>query len=94
MTMTDVEAEAETQASVPPRLRADAVRLGYDGRVVVDEVTLDVPSGRVTVVVGPNGCGKSTLLRGLGRLLRPRGGSVLLDGDEIGTLRTRVVDER
>ena len=70
------------------------MRLGYDGRVVVDGVTLDVPAGRVTVVVGPNGCGKSTLLRGLGRLLRPSGGAVLLDGDEIGTLRTREVARR
>jgi iron complex transport system ATP-binding protein len=76
------------------RLRADAVRLGYDGRVVVDGVTLEVPTGRVTVVVGPNGCGKSTLLRGLGRLLRPSRGAVLLDGDEIGTLRTREVARR
>jgi iron complex transport system ATP-binding protein len=76
------------------RLRADAVRLGYDARTVVDGVTLDVPPGQVTVVVGPNGCGKSTLLRGLGRLLKPRGGSVLLDGEEIGSLPTREVARR
>jgi iron complex transport system ATP-binding protein len=76
------------------RLRADAVSLGYDARTVVDGVTLDVPTGQVTVVVGPNGCGKSTLLRGLGRLLKPRGGSVLLDGEEIGSLPTREVARR
>jgi iron complex transport system ATP-binding protein len=76
------------------RLRADAVSLGYDARTVVDGVTLDVPTGQVTVVVGPNGCGKSTLLRGLGRLLTPRGGSVLLDGEEIGSLPTREVARR
>lgn len=77
-----------------PRLRARELRLAYDDRVVVDGVTLEVPTGRTTVVVGPNGCGKSTLLRGLGRLLKPRGGSVLLDGDEIGTLPTREVARR
>ncbi len=76
------------------RLRTVDVRLAYDSRVVVDGVTLAVPTGRTTVVVGPNGCGKSTLLRGLGRLLRPRGGSVLLDGDEIGSLPTREVARR
>nr|WP_249138743.1 ABC transporter ATP-binding protein [Phycicoccus avicenniae] len=75
-------------------MRTDAVRLGYGDRVVVDGVSLDVPTGRTTAVVGPNGCGKSTLLRGLGRLLRPVGGSVLLDGDEIGTLSTREVARR
>ena len=68
--------------------------LGYGDRVVVDGVTLEVPTGRTTAVVGPNGCGKSTLLRGLGRLLRARGGSVVLDGDEIGSLRTKEVARR
>ena len=85
MTVTEV---------VTTRLRADAVCLGYDARIVVDGVSLAVPTSRVTAVVGPNGCGKSTLLRGLGRLLRPRGGAVLLDGDEIGTLPTREVARR
>lgn len=77
-----------------PRLRAEALRLAYDDRVVVDGVDLEVPTGRVTVVVGPNGCGKSTLLRGLGRLLRPRGGAVLLDGDDVRSLPTREVARR
>lgn len=78
----------------PARLRAEDVRLAYGDRVVVDGVTLAVPTGRTTVVVGPNGCGKSTLLRGLGRLLEPRSGSVLLDGEEIGSLPTREVARR
>jgi iron complex transport system ATP-binding protein len=98
MTVTETAAPRWTddapEAPTGPRLRADAVCLGYDGRVVVDGVTLEVPTGRTTVVIGPNGCGKSTLLRGLGRLLRPRGGSVLLDGDDIGGLPTREVARR
>ncbi|MBE7325794.1 ABC transporter ATP-binding protein [Nocardioides sp. Y6] len=73
------------------RLRADAVSLGYDGRRVVDDLTLAVPDGRVTVVVGANACGKSTLLRGLARLLRAEGGAVLLDGRDIHDRPTREV---
>ena len=46
---------------------------------------------RMTVIVGANGCGKSTLLRGLGRLLRPVAGRVLLDGDDLRSLSTRQV---
>ena len=98
MTLTDTADPAPTLDAAapdrPPRLRADTVRLGYGGRDVVDGVTLDVPTGAVTAVVGPNGCGKSTLLRGLGRLLAPTGGSVLLDGREIGALGTREVARR
>lgn len=73
------------------RLRAEGLRLAYDGRIVVDGLDLDLPDGRVTAVIGPNGCGKSTTLRALGRLLRPRAGTVLLDGREIERLPTKEV---
>jgi iron complex transport system ATP-binding protein len=58
---------------------------------VVDRLDLTVPPGAVTIVVGANACGKSTLLRGLARLMRPSGGSVLLDGRAIHERPTREV---
>ncbi|MBF6176330.1 ABC transporter ATP-binding protein [Nocardia blacklockiae] len=78
-------------ASSPHRLTADDLTLGYGGRVIVDGLSLDIETGVITTVIGPNGCGKSTLLRALGRLLRPRDGRVLLDGKAIATLKTRDV---
>ncbi|MGP3969461.1 ABC transporter ATP-binding protein [Streptomyces sp. 6N223] len=72
------------------RLSARELTLGYDdGRAVVEGLDLDIPDGQVTVVVGPNACGKSTTLRALGRLLRPRRGAVLLDGQELARVPTR-----
>ncbi|MFF3754512.1 ABC transporter ATP-binding protein [Streptomyces sp. NPDC002018] len=71
------------------RLTARGLTLAYEDRTVVHELELAVPDGRVTVIVGPNACGKSTTLRALGRLLRPRGGSVLLDGEELAKIPTR-----
>ncbi|SPE57476.1 putative siderophore transport system ATP-binding protein YusV [Streptomyces netropsis] len=71
------------------RLTARGLTLAYEDRTVVDTLDLDVPDGEVTVVVGPNACGKSTLLRALGRLLKPKGGSVLLDGEELARIPTR-----
>ncbi|KAA2262323.1 ABC transporter ATP-binding protein [Solihabitans fulvus] len=79
------------QAAESARLRANQLRLGYGDRLVVDGLDLDVLPGTVTAVIGPNGCGKSTLLRALGRLLKPRGGSVLLDGKRIDRMPTREV---
>ena len=61
-------------------LQAAALTLAYDDREVVHDLDLVVPRGQITAVVGANGCGKSTLLRALARLMRPRAGSVLLDG--------------
>ncbi|HKE74243.1 MAG TPA: ABC transporter ATP-binding protein [Acidimicrobiales bacterium] len=81
-----------TTATAP--LAAEDLSLAYDDRPVVDGLSLAIPAGAVTVIVGANACGKSTLLRGLGRLLRPRGGTVLLDGADIGRLPTREVATR
>lgn len=72
-------------------LVARDLHLAYDRRTVVHGVDLVVPSGRVMVIVGANGCGKSTLLRGLGRILRPSGGRVELDGRDLQTIRPRDV---
>ncbi len=65
------------------RLVADALSLAYDDRLIVDGLSLQIPTGQITVIVGANACGKSTLLRGLARLMKPKGGVVLLDGEPI-----------
>ncbi|MGN9793740.1 ABC transporter ATP-binding protein [Streptomyces sp. OZ13] len=71
------------------RLTARELTLAYEDRTVVHELDLAVPDGRVTVIVGPNACGKSTTLRALGRLLKPKGGAVLLDGAELSAIPTK-----
>ncbi|MFI0017479.1 ABC transporter ATP-binding protein [Streptomyces griseus] len=73
------------------RLAASALTLAYEDRTVVHELDLTVPDGQVTVIVGPNACGKSTTLRALGRLLKPRGGAVLLDGTELARIPTKQI---
>jgi iron complex transport system ATP-binding protein len=75
-------------------LHARDLTLAYDGRVVVDGLNVNIPPAGFTVIVGPNACGKSTLLRGLARLLTPRRGAVLLDGEDIARTPTRQVARR
>lgn len=76
------------------KLRTKKVTLAYDDATVIEELTVGVPAGRITSIVGPNGCGKSTLLRSLARLMKPRDGAVYLDGDAISRLPTREVAKR
>ena len=57
------------------------------GRPVVKDVTITVPAGEVTALLGPNGAGKSSLVLAVGGVLRPRPGSVLLDGTELAGRR-------
>ncbi|GAA1246715.1 ABC transporter ATP-binding protein [Prauserella halophila] len=65
------------------RLSARDVTLSYGERVVSTRLSLDVPDGAFTAVVGPNGCGKSTLLRAFVRLLKPGEGTVSLDSRSV-----------
>ncbi|GAB3141480.1 ABC transporter ATP-binding protein [Micromonospora sonneratiae] len=68
--------------------------VGYDDRVVIDGLDVELPPDAFTVIVGPNACGKSTLLRTMARLLTPNRGTVLLDGTAIRDLPTREVARR
>jgi len=70
-------------------LEARNLTLKYHQRSVVDGLSVRIPEGRVTMIVGANACGKSTLLRGLARLLKPAAGAVTLDGRAIHTLPSR-----
>ncbi|NEB10082.1 ABC transporter ATP-binding protein [Streptomyces coelicoflavus] len=76
------------------RLAARGVTVGYGARSVIDGLDVAIPPGVITTIIGPNGCGKSTLLRTLSRLLKPTGGSVVLDGEDIAALKTRDVAKK
>jgi iron complex transport system ATP-binding protein len=79
---------------VHTRLQAQDVTIGYDKRVISESLSVDIPDGAFTVIVGPNACGKSTLLRALSRLLAPTKGSVLLDGKAISSYPAKEVARR
>lgn len=72
-------------------IELDEVTLGYRKKPVSRDLTMRIPEGAVTMIIGPNGCGKSTALRAMARLLAPRSGTVVLDGDDIRTLGTRQI---
>ncbi|WP_229402728.1 ABC transporter ATP-binding protein [Micromonospora okii] len=71
------------------RLTAEDVTLGYGERVVSARVSLAVPDGAFTAIVGPNACGKSTLLKAFVRLLTPSSGAVRLDGRDVADHRPK-----
>lgn len=76
------------------RLETQNLTLGYDSTPIIQDLSLGIPSEKITTLVGPNGCGKSTLLRGLARLLKPRQGAVYLDGADISKRSTKAVAKR
>jgi branched-chain amino acid transport system ATP-binding protein len=58
----------------------------FGGLAAVNNVSLSVPRGEIRAIIGPNGAGKSTFFNCLTGVLRPTGGRVLLDGEDVAGL--------
>ncbi len=67
----------------------EQVRFGYDGRRVLEGLSIDVPRGQLLGVIGPNGAGKSTVVRLLLGLLAPQSGRVLIKGRPVADYSRR-----
>jgi branched-chain amino acid transport system ATP-binding protein len=68
-------------------LELSEITVERGGRPVVKDVSISVPAGQVTALLGPNGAGKSSLVLAVGGVIRPRPGSVSLDGLELAGRR-------
>ncbi|WP_336775425.1 ABC transporter ATP-binding protein [Paenibacillus sp. MMO-58] len=73
------------------RLATSNLDIAYDDRLIVQNLNIAIPQGKITALVGSNGSGKSTILKTMARLMHPSGGSVLLDGRSIHKQSTKEV---
>ncbi|STJ82820.1 iron(III) dicitrate transport system, ATP-binding protein [Escherichia coli] len=70
-------------------LRTENLTVSYGTDKVLNDVSLSLPTGKITALIGPNGCGKSTLLNCFSRLLMPQSGTVFLGDNPINMLSSR-----
>ncbi|MFJ9501421.1 ABC transporter ATP-binding protein [Brevibacillus centrosporus] len=75
-------------------LETRQLTLSYGDRNIIETLDLNIPRGKITVFIGSNGSGKSTLLRSLARLLKPKEGAILLEGESIAKRSTKEVAKR
>lgn len=64
-------------------LSIESVKQGYQGNIVIDDISFDIGKGEMVSVLGPNGSGKSTLIKTVCRILKPISGRVAVDGVSI-----------
>lgn len=67
------------------------LKLGYEDKIILNDISLEIPEGQLTIIIGCNGCGKSTLLKSMARLLKPISGSVKIKGRNIFNTPTKEV---
>ncbi len=68
-----------------------SAQVGYEGDLIIDGLSLSIEKGSVTTIIGENGCGKSTLLKTIGRVLKPKGGDVMVDGHNVHKTDTKEI---
>ena len=77
-----------------PMIEIERVTKAYDGRRVVDELSLSVPPGSLCVLLGPSGCGKSTTLRMINRLIAFDSGMIRVGGEDVRRVPPQVLRRR
>ncbi|MGG5368644.1 ABC transporter ATP-binding protein [Enterococcus sp. AZ196] len=76
------------------KLTTADLSIGYDKKIVVKDITVEIPEGQITSLIGPNGSGKSTLLKALARILEPAQGEVLINDENVQRLDTKAVAQK
>ncbi|USG66191.1 ABC transporter ATP-binding protein [Brevibacillus ruminantium] len=76
------------------RLYTEKLVISYGDRLIVENLDIRIPAGKITALVGPNGSGKSTILKAIARLMKPVSGSVYLDGKAIHKESTKEVAKK
>lgn len=71
------------------RLKIEDIRVGYDEKTIVHDLSIEIPDGQITTIIGANGCGKSTLLKAITRIIPHQSGTVILDGENIQKMNTK-----
>ncbi len=70
------------------------VKISYEDKVIVPNLNITIPQGKITALVGANGSGKSTILKTLARIMQPQSGDVYIDGQAIQKLPTKEVAKK
>ncbi|MGR5349810.1 Fe(3+) dicitrate ABC transporter ATP-binding protein FecE [Vibrio mediterranei] len=68
--------------------------VAYGDKTIIENLSLTIPKGKITALIGPNGCGKSTLLKTLARINKPKSGEVLLDTTPLHEFATKSLAQR
>ncbi|MEH7381828.1 ABC transporter ATP-binding protein [Bacillus sp. JJ1533] len=71
------------------RLFTKDLHIGYGDRVIVKDLSIEIPDQKITTIIGSNGCGKSTLLKAMTRVIPHQSGSIILDGESISKENTK-----
>lgn len=70
------------------------LKVGYEEKVIIENLSLNINKGEVVSIIGPNGCGKSTLLKTLSRIIKPMSGGIYIQNESIKNLKSKHISQK
>ncbi|AOY74655.1 ABC transporter ATP-binding protein [Clostridium formicaceticum] len=64
-------------------IRLNNLSVAYEDNLIIDQMNLSIPKGKISIIIGANGCGKSTLLKSIARIIKPQSGEIFINGQNI-----------
>jgi iron complex transport system ATP-binding protein len=75
-------------------IKVENLSIAYEESVIVENLNVSVPKGKITTIIGPNGCGKSTILKTIGRIMKPKNGMIYINGEDIKNISTKEIAKK
>lgn len=75
-------------------ISANNLKVGYDEKIIIEDLSISICKGEVVSIIGPNGCGKSTLLKTLSRMIKPINGDVYLEDEKISDMKNKLIAQK
>jgi iron complex transport system ATP-binding protein len=75
-------------------IATESLSIGYGNGDIVSDLSINIPKGKITSLIGANGCGKSTILKTIARIQKASNGQIYLDGKAISQLSTKEVAKK
>ncbi len=94
MKCNTMDTETNNLTEFSAALQVKDLTLAYDDKIISSNLSLDIPQGKISVILGANGCGKSTLLKALARLLKAKEGSIIIDGKDLASWPSKLLAQK
>ena len=75
-------------------ISAKNLKVGYEEKIIIEDLSITVNKGEVVSIIGPNGCGKSTLLKSLSRMIKPISGNVYIENKDIKEIKNKKISQK
>ena len=75
-------------------IKAKNLKVGYEQKIIIEDLSIDIEKGQVVSILGPNGSGKSTLIKALSRMIKPKSGEIYIENQKLTDIKNKKISQK